>query len=192
MSLHMNFLQISLFLESQTGKKFTGNVLHVQHIYIRNSNPSNWCQHWYPWHWIRWSRAFMQRAWHLCLCLGHWCCCLLMEGAVVHFSGWGWLLFIWCCCCPWCTRHAKNHGSWIRAPMQEHENFCFHLDCWHCCVLVKKGCIEFFCWAWLFVVCCCCHFYWYHWDESYHALLIILIPNHCYISPNSLHTWYTP
>ena len=53
----------------------------------------------------------MQRAW-LWFCPEHWCCHLLAEG-VVNFFSWGWLLFVWCCCLHWCTRHGKDHASCI-------------------------------------------------------------------------------
>ena len=57
-----------------------------------------------------------------------------------------------------------------------------------------KSCsTEFFLLSMIFAWCCCCHHcYRYNWIVSDHALLILIIPNHCYFSPNSIHTCYTP
>ena len=74
-------------------------------------NFSGW--EWFHWAWSlivwccccchchqkRWSGAFLWRTWHLQLCLEHWCCHLLREGAVMNFSGWGISFFVWCCHC---------------------------------------------------------------------------------------------
>ena len=119
--------------------------------------------------------------------------CLLAEGAVVNFSGWGCLLFASCCHCHWCTRPGKDHALGINGIHAKGMKFL--LLSWMLTLLCacKVAVLNFSCWAWLsFVWCCCCHCNCYHWNKSDHALLIAVVPNDCYFSPNSVHTRYTP
>ena len=134
-----------VFLESQAGLEFTGNLFDqcilkrtfewCATFTIKNGNPSNWCQHQYPWHEKRWSRAFMQRAWNVQLCLECWCCCAFEEGALLLFSGCAWLSFVWWCHCCWHYWHGDDHSLQIRAFMQKAWNLQLCLEHWGCCVL---------------------------------------------------------
>ena len=115
--------------------------------YVKNGYPSNWCQHWHPQHQKSWSRAFMQRAWYLWLCLKHWCCHFLVEGALVNFSGWGWLLidnFADIECCGHC--HLKR---WLRAFMWRAWHLWLSLEHWCCHLLAEAAVVNYSGWGWL-------------------------------------------
>ena len=60
--------------------------------YVKKGYPSNWCHHCHPWHWKIWLRVFIQRAWHLWLCLEHWFCHCLQK-----VQSWIFLVEVDCC-----------------------------------------------------------------------------------------------
>ena len=142
--------------------------------YVKNGFPSNWCQHWYPWHWARRSRAFMQS---MIFAAQSWALMLLLTcgRCSVDFFGLSSLLFD--------VFDTIEHDWWlfdvvvvITIKWGDQGISCKELYLWlsleqECCYLFAEGIVLifwfrfivvscFWChWTWSLIVwcCCCCH-----------------------------------